>query len=165
MTLNEVTKNILSASFKLLPEKFWSKEAYVLLLTIGLQESRFEFRKQLGNGPARGFWQFEEGNAKSRAGVWGVMNHKASQPYMRALCIHFNLPFTTKAVWEALETNDVLACCMARLLLLTDAYKLPAVTDTEGAWKLYAERVWRPGKPHRQTWDAFHKQAQLSVVG
>lgn len=165
MTLNEVIKNIFPASFKLLPEKFWSTEALVMLLAIGLQESRFEFRRQLGNGPARGFWQFEEGNDKSRAGVWGTMHHRTSGPYVRQLCKHFDIPFDSKAIWQALETNDVLACCMARLLLLTDSYKLPAVTDTEVAWKLYAERVWRPGKPHRQTWDAFHKQAQLSVVG
>jgi hypothetical protein len=163
MTLTEVRNKVFPVAFALLPAAMNTKAAQVLLLTIGLQESRFEFRRQLGNGPARGFWQFEEGNAKSRAGVWGVMNHKASQPFMRELCEHFGLPFTTKAVWEALETNDVLACCTARLLMYTDAYKLPAVGDVEGAWKLYADRVWRPGKPHRSTWDAFYNQAVKEV--
>lgn len=165
MTLNEVRNNIFRAAFALLPEGMNTPAAQIILLTIGLQESRFQFRRQLGNGPARGFWQFEEGNKVSRAGVYGVMNHAASKAHMERICKHFGIPFNTRAVWEALETNDVLACCAARLLMYTDAAKLPAVGDVKGAWVMYAERVWRPGKPHRSTWDGFYAQAMDEVVG
>ena len=37
---------------------------------------------------------------------------------------------------------------------------LPGLLNPAGAWNLYI-RTWRPGKPHRHTWDAFHQQAQL----
>lgn len=163
MTLSEVRNNVFPKAFALLPAAMNSLAAQVILLTIGLQESRFQFRRQLGNGPARGFWQFEEGNKVSRAGVYGVMNHAASKDHMKRICAHFGVEFTTKAVWEALETNDVLACCAARLLMYTDAAKLPAVNDPDGAWKMYAERVWRPGKPHPQTWAGYHQQARKEV--
>jgi hypothetical protein len=164
MTLKDIRDFVFPKAFALLPAGMNTPAAQVILLTIGLQESRFEYRRQLGNGPARGFWQFEEGNSKSRAGVWGVMNHPASKEHMRKLCAHFGLPFTTKAVWSALETNDVLACCAARLLMYTDAAKLPQVNDAAGAWDMYAKRVWRPGKPHPETWNGFHAQAVKEVL-
>ncbi len=55
-------------------------EGRLMLLAIGLQESRFEHRRQLGNGPARGFWQFEAGG-----GVKGVMTHLASRDDARRI--------------------------------------------------------------------------------
>lgn len=163
MTLTEVRNKVFPKAFALLPAGMNTPAAQVILLAIGLQESRFQYRRQLGNGPARGFWQFEEGNKVSRAGVYGVMNHASSKPHIQYICKVFDIPYETKAVWEALETNDVLACCAARLLMYTDAAKLPAVDQPDAAWKMYAERVWRPGKPHPETWAAFHAQARKEV--
>src|SRR3546814_6857126 len=50
-----------------------------MLLAIGLQESRFLHRAQIG-GPARGYWQFERG------GVHGVLSHHASKAEAGKLC-------------------------------------------------------------------------------
>lgn len=165
MTLTEVRNKIFPKAFALLPAAMNTPAAQVNLLAIGLQESRFKYRRQLGDGPARGFWQFEEGDKVSRAGVYGVMNHSASKAHMQRICAEFNVPFNTKDVWKALETNDVLACCAARLLMYTDAYKLPQCGDQEGAWTMYAVRVWRPGKPHPETWPAYYKAAMKEVLG
>jgi hypothetical protein len=163
MMLTEVRNKIFPKAFKLLPASMNSPAAQVILLTIGLQESRFEFRRQLGNGPARGFWQFEKGNATSRGGVWGVANHAKTAETLKFVCQAQGVPFDVDAIWAALETDDVLACCVARLLMYTDAAKLPAVTDADGAWEMYAKRTWRPGKPHPETWAAFHAQARTEV--
>ena len=46
----------------------------------------------------------------------------------------------------------------ARLLLFTDPKRLPEVGDAKGAWNLYI-RTWRPGKPHRGTWNDLYDQA------
>lgn len=177
MTLHEIRTKVFPNAFALLPAAMNTLPAQVLLLTIGLQESRFEHRRQLLSrtvegvkrllpiGAAAGFWMFEEGDKISRAGVYGVMNHEATKAHMRRICAHFGIDFTPKAVWKALETNDVLACCAARLLMYTDAVKLPVVTDVQGGWDMYAKRVWRPGKPHRETWDAYHAQAVKEVLG
>lgn len=127
-------------------------EARVMLLAIGLQESRFEHRRQIG-GPARGFWQFERGG-----GVVGVLTHAASAQRAAALCAARGVDATPAAVYPALEQDDVLAAGFARLLLLTDPKPLPAVGDVDGAWAYYL-RNWRPGKPHPKTWPALYARA------
>lgn len=137
----------------ILGEQFDSPEARAMLWAIGRQESRFEHRKQIG-GPARGFWQFEKG------GVKGVLSHKASASHAKRLCEALGVEPTLTAVYAALAENDVLACVFARLLLWTDAAPLPArkAGMAQKAWEYY-KRNWRPGKPHRHTWDSFWKEA------
>lgn len=149
-------KIVRQAYGEVMPGRFGSREATVMLLAIGLQESRFEHRRQIG-GPARGFWQFEKGG-----GVRGVLNHPASQRYARAACaIRGEVPTETE-VYRAIAEDDLLACAFARLLLFTDPNPLPRVGDSDGAWAYYL-RNWRPGKPHPQTWGALYLQAVEAV--
>lgn len=129
----------------------------VLMLAIGLQESRFTHRRQIG-GPARGFWQFELGG-----GVRGVLRHKTSQDRAIALCDEREVAAVDAAVYGRLDSDDVLAAGFARLLLLTDPKPLPAVGDEQGAWQYYL-RNWRPGKPHAGTWPAQYRQAMEAVA-
>lgn len=159
MTLDEITTVAINPALALLPNQMDSPSARVMLLAIGLQESRFEFRRQLGNGPARGFWQFELGSEASRGGVWGVYLHQASRYWVDVLCTARGVLYQPLAIWRALEHDDVLAAGLARLLLFTDPHKLPALGDERGAWVMYAKRTWRPGKPHPDTWPGFHAQA------
>lgn len=81
---------------------------------------------------ARGFWQFEKGAKASRGGVWGVFLHSASRSHLEAVCRARNVPFEPVAIWAALERDDILAACVARLLLWTDPKALPAVDDAAG---------------------------------
>src|SRR5687768_17022204 len=103
-----------------------SPEARVMLLAIGLQESRFMYRFQklagrpYEKGPARSYWQFERGSHLSGGGVWGVVLHDASRFWLSHLCAKRNVPFDAAAIWGAIETDDVLAAGLARLLLFTD---------------------------------------------
>lgn len=141
----------------LLPERMDTPEAHVMLLAIGLQESRFLHRRQIG-GPARGFWQFEQGG-----GVRGVLKHTASAELAARVCRARGVITTEADVYEALDDDDVLACCFARLLLWTDPKPLPAVGDHDAAWELYL-RTWRPGKPHRHTWGGLYLAAMAEVM-
>lgn len=156
MTLTDVTTNAIRPAMTRLGLGL-TTQAHVMLLTIGLQESRFLYRRQLGNGPATGWWQFERGG-----GVKGVLQHPTSAPFAKLLCEGRGVTPDAPSAWAALERDDVLAAGFARLLLLTDPRPLPAVTDAQGAWDCYV-RNWRPGKPHRATWDAFHAQARAAV--
>lgn len=145
MTLEEITRTAIEPALHWLPEKMNTAEARVEMLTIGLQESNFEHRYQVLNdptkkGPARSFWQGEQGGGM----VAGVMGHPASKQLAQAACTSHGVPFTTRAVWEAIENNDVLAAILARLLLWTEPGALPRVTDAAGAWALYLH-AWRPG--------------------
>lgn len=132
-------------AFQLLPVKMDSRQARIILAAIGYQETKYLTRVQYGSGPARGFWQFEEGG-----GVKGVMNHKASAELARKVCHARGVPFVRSTVWAALATDDVLSAAFARLLMYTDPFELP---DTQAAaWDMYANRLWNPGKPHPKTW-------------
>lgn len=142
-----------------LPVGMNTQAARVALLAIGLQESRFEHRRQLVGkpalpvGPAKGFWQFERGG-----GCIGVVTHRSSAPHVIAACGRHGIEPTSRAIWDAIEHNDVLAATMARLLLYTDPRKLPALGDAQGLWDYYID-TWRPGKPHRKTWLDCYAQA------
>ncbi len=157
MTLSEIRERAIAPALAMLPARMSSREAEIMLLAIGLQESRFEHRRQIG-GPARGFWQFEQGG-----GVRGVLRHRSSREHALAVCRARNVIATESAVYAALEHDDVLAAAFARLLLWTDPKPLPALGDEQGAWDLYL-RVWRPGKPHRHTWGALYEQAMEEVT-
>lgn len=152
MTLSELRERAIAPALAMLPARMNSVAAEVQMLAIGLQESRFEHRRQIG-GPARGFWQFEQGG-----GVRGVLRHHSSREHALSVCRIRNVIATEGAVYAALEHDDVLAAAFARLLLWTDPKAMPALGDEQGAWDLYL-RVWRPGKPHRNTWGALYAQA------
>jgi hypothetical protein len=159
-----VAMTALDAALDLLPRRMDTPRARVLLLAIGLQESRLTHRRQLVGtppkpaGPAAGLWQFERGG-----GCLGVMTHPASRDLMRWVCADRGQAGVTAAgLWRGIQTDDVLAAAAARLLLYTDPAALPSITDPGAAWECYT-RVWRPGKPHPASWGALHAQALAAV--
>ena len=62
------------------------------------------------------------------------------------------------ASWQAIEHNDVLACCFARLNLWWLPGALPTRTEPLKGWNQYL-KAWRPGEPHPETWPAFFEDA------
>ena len=156
MTLDQITKASINPALALLPAGMDTLQARVMLLAIGLQESRFEHRYQVVQGkpgvkgPARGFWQFELGTAASRGGVWGIFLHDASNGLLKKIAVQRGVALSPTNIWQVIETDDVLAAVVARLLLWTDPLKLPKLGDAEGAWQLYL-RTWRPGAYARGT--------------
>ena len=161
MDLKTMINTAITPALVLLPARMDTAEARVMLLAIGLQESRFTHRQQIG-GPARGFWQFEKGTRASRGGVWGVCLHAASKGHLAALCKARSVACDPDAIYAALEYDDVLAAGVARLLLWTDPKALPAIGGADAGWALYL-RTWRPGKPHPKTWPALYAQAVAAL--
>lgn len=161
ITQNEIIRSAINPAYLLLPQKMNSRAATSIMLSIGFQESGFSARRQVisividgkkvlsPKGAATGWWQFEEGG-----GVKGVMEHKATSELARSVCHARGVPFARRTVWEALETDDVLAAAFCRLLMWTDSGKLP--TNEADGWAMYA-RTWRPGKPHPDKWPASWK--------
>lgn len=155
-------KHAVSKALFMLPPAMTSPQARVMIYAIGLQESRFENRRQLIKkggellplGPAKSFWQGERTGGMCA----GVVRHDASKFWMHHVCMARGVAFNATAIWNAIEHDDVLAAAAARLLLFTDPKKLPAVGDEKAAWNLYL-RTWNPGKPHRATWPALYAEA------
>ena len=146
MTPREVRNGPVAEALLLLPAKMTSPQAELMLLAIGLQESELKYRRQHGNGPARSLWQAERGGGMV-AGLLGFHNQDV-QDLARGLCAVRGVLAQPRAVWEAIEHDDVLAAGLARLLLFTDPARLPGLGDEEGAWQLYL-RTWRPGAHSR----------------
>lgn len=156
---------IMPAAFSLLPAAMDTPAARAMLLTIGLQESRFLHRRQTNFGPARGFWQFER-----NGGVRGVVNHELTRGYLngalRSLRYHELVerkPNQTATLHQAIEHNDVLACVFARLLLWTVPGALPTRDNAAAGWSQYLDG-WRPGTPHRSTWDKMFEEGWARVM-
>lgn len=163
-----IDKFILPAAASLLPAGMDTPEARAMLLAVGLQETRFTDRVQRTpgslrqwwvGGPARSFWQFEQG------GLRGLAGHPDSGPLLRAalsaLC--YQADTSVADLHGLIAENDVLAAVCGRLLLRTDPKPLPIQSaGPESSWRCY-ERNWRPGKPRRETWDACHAEAWRRV--
>jgi len=150
-------RTAIEPAMSLLPARMDSAEARALMLSIALQESRLLYRRQIG-GPARGYTQFEKG------GIGGVLMHSASSVPAMQLCEALDIASTTDSIYQAIEFNDVLCAGLTRLLLWTSPMVLPGLHDPERGWELYAE-TWRPGRPHRVTWDMFYAHAWETVTG
>lgn len=149
---------IFPAAFALLPGRMDSLEARAMLLAIGLQESGFEHRRQVG-GPARGFWQFEKGG-----GVAGVITNSTTGPLISIVCHTLGYVARLDPCYTAIEHNDVLAACFARLLLYTDPAAMPQKTDPDLGWRIYL-RTWRPGKPRLESWHEHFDHAWRITEG
>ena len=170
MTPREARNGPVAEALLLLPAKMTSPQAELMLLAVGLQESELKHRRQHGNGPARSLWQGEQSGGMV-AGLLGFHNQDV-QDLARGLCAVRGVPAQPRAVWEAIEHDDVLAAGLARLLLFTDPARLPGLGDEEDAWQLYL-RTWRPGAfirgtaakraELRQKWAKNYAQA-LEVV-
>lgn len=154
-----VRQHVIPAALSVLPAAMSSPKAVRMLLAIGWQESRFQYRVQIG-GPARGFYQFEQAG-----GVRGVLGHEQTRLIVRDAisALGYRPELTPFGCYQAIEHNDVLATVFARLLLWTDPAPLPV--DEATGWTVYL-RTWRPGKPHPETWPEAWRRAggSASVV-
>lgn len=158
--VQRINTDVLTPGLALLGPGFDTLKARVLLLTIGLQESRLIHRWQIVDpyrpdlkGPARGLWQFE------RNGVAAVLGNALTAPHAQAACALRGIAPQTRAVWSWLSEDDLLAACFARLLLWANPRPLPELGRGAEAWDYYLA-TWGPGKPIRRTWDGFYGQVQ-----
>lgn len=156
MTPAEYLADVIWPAMAFLPMKMRSREADAMLIAIGLQESRLTYRAQIG-GPARGFHQFETG------GVRGVLKHAATKALAAQVAEGLGYSAASaEALHPKFKTDDLLDCCFARLLLYVDSRPMPPAGAYDLSWDIYIFG-WRPGKPHRQTWDALYDQAWATV--
>lgn len=143
--LSNIKEKAIAPAYALLPANMRSREATVMLLAIGLQESAFKHRRQI-KGPAKSFWQFELGG-----GFRGVQKHRSTEHHARMLADARGYARMTEGEqFSQMELDDVFGAGMARLLLWTDPKALPALNRPDDAFEYYL-RNWRPGAYTRGT--------------
>src|SRR5690606_27518522 len=91
--IKRILSGVVVPGLELLPSRMDTPKARLMLLAIGLQESRFDHRRQIG-GPARGLWQFERGG-----GVRGVLRHPSSKWIALDVCRARGVDPTESAVY------------------------------------------------------------------
>lgn len=150
---------VIPTALAILPSSMDSIEARAHMLAIGLQEGdQLKARRQY-NGPAKGFWQFEQ-----TGGVRGVLTHPKTRSHaltvLELLRYDATLPpeALERTVYLAIEHNDLLAAVFARLNLWWLPGPLARRDEPGKAWEQYLA-AWRPGKPHEPTWAANHQKA------
>lgn len=140
--MNQLQLDI-EAGLALLPVTMRTAHGKVLLYATSRQENPKRLPKQVG-GPAVGDYQFESGG-----GVRGVLEHPSTSALAASVCKARGIAASRLTVYEALQTDPVLAAAFARLFYYTDPGRMPAVGDEQGAWEVYL-RTWRPGAFKRQ---------------
>ena len=140
-------------AMELLPSPWNTAPARAMLRAIAMQESRLRDRRQMQNGPARGFYQFELGNLTTgTGGVVGTLRDHRVRAHLEHAIHRLQYLVDPMVIYAAIEHNDVLATVLARALLWTVPEALPSRLEPREGWRQYLF-AWRPGKPHLHTWD------------
>jgi len=157
-TPQTVLAKVIVPGLALLPAQYDSPASRVQLLATAMQESGLRTRVQDGGGPARGLWQCEKP-------VFGLLlGNRASESQARALCQSRAVAVWPTDMWLAATTDDLFACCIARLILWCDPWPLPAIGDADDAWLCY-QKNWEPGHPRPADWPANYRAALDAVMG
>ena len=77
-------------------EKFASEDAINLVLATGIAESRYEYIRQMGDGPARSFWQVEAATA-----VDNLAHYLKHRPKLMRRCA--DVSFVDVKHWQDLD--------------------------------------------------------------
>lgn len=164
---------VISAAFSLLPGQMNSREARAMMLAIGFHESAFQARVQggsvrnghvvRGDGPARGFFQFERGG-----GTAEILTSPDTKDIAIPICRMFLYEPTPAVVHPVLADNDVLAAVFCRLLLWRDTRPMPSPIESEKGYDIY-RRNWRPNPDaaarHANAWTENFARAWAIVKG
>lgn len=160
MTPTLYLRMAIEPALRLLPAVMESAEARAMMLAVALQETRLLHRRQVPSGIAHGYAQFEAG---PQAAIAGILQHSATSLKAIALCQALDIRPTVIGVYDAIEFNDVLCAGFSRLLLWTLPSALPGPQETTNGWNQYL-MAWRPGRPHRDTWDSNYAAAWNTVL-
>lgn len=146
MTPDIYLRTAVEPALSILPARFDSREAHALLLTIALQETDLQARRQIPGGEALSHQQIQ------LDGLIGILKHPASAPAAAAFIHELDYSdLTPPELWRALEFDGVLAAGMARLNLYPDPAPLPRASEPHQGLSYYL-RVWRPGIKRPEKW-------------
>ena len=126
-----------------------------LLLGTAVQESlNFRYRRQMGNGPARGYFQMEPATHND---IWDNFL-KYKKDLAQKVATFLSSPDADKL--HELEHNDKYAAAMARVHYMRNPYALPEAGNVEeqaNYWKKHYNTILGKGKPEEfvDKWDKY----------
>jgi len=130
-----------------------SERAIPLLLGIAAQESSLKYTRQLGSGPARGYWQMEPATERSHW-QW-LARHKSLEQALIERCGIY------EASSQALQHNIPYQILMARVhFYRRDPEPLPfpeAIAEQAARWKQFYNTVQGHGtiEQYMRSWETL----------
>ena len=133
-----------------LGEKYASEDAINLVVATGIVESRYEYIRQMGDGPARSFWQVEPATC-----VDNLAHYLKHRPKLMKKCAEASMVDLKhwqnydERVWaEILEKNIAAGIVHCRLKYWRVPKKMPSSVEGQAAyWKKYYNSEGGKGNP------------------
>ena len=117
-------RSLVEKTVSTMGDRFASEDAIDLLIATGIAESRYEYIKQMGDGPARSFWQVEPATA-----IDNLAHYLKHRPKLMKKCAEASYvdikhwqDFDEKKWAEILEKNIAAGIVHARLKYKNDGW-------------------------------------------
>ena len=133
-----------------LGDKYASKEAVDLVLATGIVESRYEYIRQMGDGPARSFWQVEPASAVDNLAHYLVHRSNLMQKCAEASLVDVkHWQNYDEQVWaDILEKNIASGIIHCRLKYWRVPKRMPNTLEGQADyWKKYYNTEGGKGDP------------------
>ena len=131
-------------------EKYASPEAVDLVLSTGIVESRYEYIRQMGDGPARSFWQVEPASAVDNCQHYLKYRSDLMKSCAKASLVDVKYwQIYDEELWsEILEKNIASGIVHCRLKYRRVPKKLPSTLEGQAKyWKKYYNTESGKGDP------------------
>jgi len=143
-------RSLVKATCSKMGEKYASDDAVELILATGIVESRYEYIRQMGDGPARSFWQVEPATC-----VDNLAHYLKHRPELMRKCAEASMVDVKhwqnydERVWaEILEKNIAAGIVHCRLKYWRVPKKMPSSVEGQAAyWKKYYNSEGGKGNP------------------
>ena len=143
-------KSLVRETCKKMGSKFASDDAINLVVATGIVESRYEYLRQMGDGPARSFWQVEPATC-----VDNLAHYLKHRPKLMQKCAEASFVdlkhwqnFEESVLEEILEKNIAAGIVHCRLKYWRVPKKMPnSIEGQADYWKKYYNTEGGKGDP------------------
>ena len=143
-------RSLIESTCSILGDKYSSPEAVELVLATGIVESRYEYIRQMGDGPARSFWQVEPATAVDNLAHYLVHRSKLMKKCAEASLVDLKYwQIYDERVWaEILEKNIAAGIIHCRIKYWRVPKRMPnSIEGQADYWKKYYNTEGGAGDP------------------
>ena len=143
-------RSLIESTCSILGDKYSSPEAVELVLATGIVESRYEYIRQMGDGPARSFWQVEPATAVDNLAHYLVHRSSLMKKCAEASLVDLKYwQIYDERVWaEILEKNIAAGIIHCRIKYWRVPKRMPnSIEGQADYWKKYYNTEGGAGVP------------------
>ena len=143
-------RSLIQSTCSKLGDKYSKTEAVELVLATGIVESRYEYIRQMGDGPARSFWQVEPASAVDNLAHYLVHRSSLMKKCAEASLVDLKYwQIYDERVWaEILEKNIAAGIIHCRIKYWRVPKRMPNTIEGQADyWKKYYNTEGGAGDP------------------